>query len=170
MDLTPFGTLAACAVVVAVALGTALAMVTSARGRLQADLRSTRAELAALRSRVDELTAVATGSSDAADRARLGEEFVITTLATSVPPSVSEADRDAVSGGQLLSVAVGESLVRLVCLAHGVRRAMSAENRNRIRFEMRREVKRSRKQRRRDVRAAQQHLRTHPVDLAEDAA
>jgi hypothetical protein len=103
--------------------------------------------------------------------ARPGEEYVITTLAT-VPatPSTSTAEPTAVSGSEFLSVAVGESLVRIVCLAHGVRRAVSAESRNRIRFEMRREVKRSRKQRRRDVRAAQQHLRTHPVDLAEDAA
>ncbi len=35
----------------------------------------------------------------------------------------------------------------LLSLGYGVRRALSAENRNRIRFEMRREVKRARRQR-----------------------
>jgi hypothetical protein len=69
---------------------------------------------------------------------------------------------------------VGESLVRAVSLAHGVRRALSPENRQRIRFEMRREVKRARKQRRRDVRQAQRHLRTRPAgqrrDVDEEAA
>jgi hypothetical protein len=173
MDLTPFAALAACAVVIAVGLGAALAVATSTRRRLRTDLDATRAEVAALRTRVDELAAVTPAPAQRQEPARPGEEYVITTLATvpatpSTPPPTSEPA--AVSGSEFLSVAVGESLVRMVCLAHGVRRAVSAESRNRIRFEMRREVKRSRKQRRRDVRAAQQHLRTHPVDLAEDAA
>jgi hypothetical protein len=61
--------------------------------------------------------------------------------------------------------------VRVVSLGHGVRRALSAENRHRIRFEMRREVKRSRKRRRRDLRAAQRHTGSRaPADLTEDAA
>jgi hypothetical protein len=71
----------------------------------------------------------------------------------------SVADDSRVGAG-FVSVAAGESLVRVVSLAYGVRRALSPESRNRIRFEMRREVKRARKQRRRDVRAAQRHLRT----------
>jgi hypothetical protein len=56
-------------------------------------------------------------------------------------------------------VALVESAVRVASLAHGVRRALSAESRNRIRFEMGREVKRSRRQRRREVRHARRHLR-----------
>jgi hypothetical protein len=47
-----------------------------------------------------------------------------------------------------------ESVIRLGSLGHGVRRALSAESRNRIRFEMRREVKRARKQRRAEQREA----------------
>ena len=70
-----------------------------------------------------------------------------------------------------MTVAAGESLVRVVSLAHGVRRALSAENRNRIRFEIRREVKRSRRQRRRDLKDARRHLRRQAgTDLSEDAA
>ena len=41
-----------------------------------------------------------------------------------------------------------ETVVKAASLAHGVRRALDAETRNRIRFEMRRELKRARKQRR----------------------
>jgi hypothetical protein len=66
---------------------------------------------------------------------------------------------------------LGESLVRLVSLGYGVRRALSAENRNRIRFEVRREVKRSRRQRRRDLKDARRHVRSRAgTDLSEDAA
>jgi len=58
-----------------------------------------------------------------------------------------------------------------VSLAYGVRRAMSAENRNRIRFEMQREVKRARRQRRRDLKEAKRHLRSEQrTGLTEDAA
>ena len=71
-------------------------------------------------------------------------------------PGTSPAPRDGsalevarpagaqLTAGQFASVAVGESLVRVLSFGYGVRRALSAENRNRIRFEMRREVKRSR--------------------------
>ena len=45
-------------------------------------------------------------------------------------------------------------VVKAASLAHGVRRALDPETRNRIRFEMRREVKRARKQRRADTREA----------------
>ena len=51
-----------------------------------------------------------------------------------------------------------ESLVRTASLAAGLRRALSPEVRNRIRFEMRREVKRSRKQRKADLRRARREL------------
>ena len=75
------------------------------------------------------------------------------------------------SAGQFASVALGESLVRVLSLGYGVRRALTAESRNRIRFEMRREVKRSRRQRRRDLKEAKRHLRADQrADLTEDAA
>jgi hypothetical protein len=43
-------------------------------------------------------------------------------------------------------------------LAHGVRRGLAPATRNRIRFEMKQEVRRARKQRRADVKAAQRDL------------
>ena len=51
-------------------------------------------------------------------------------------------------------IVLRETVVQAASLVHGVRRALSPETRNRIRFEMRREVKRSRKQRRADLREA----------------
>lgn len=61
--------------------------------------------------------------------------------------------------GQLFAdIVARESVVKAAGLAHGLRRALSAESRNRIRFEMRREVKRSRRQRRADLKAALRRL------------
>jgi hypothetical protein len=51
-----------------------------------------------------------------------------------------------------------ESVVKAASLAHGVRRGLAPESRNRIRFEMKQEVRRSRKQRRADVKAARRDL------------
>ena len=45
-------------------------------------------------------------------------------------------------------------MVKAASLAHGVRRALAPETRNRIRFEVRREIRRARKQRRADLREA----------------
>jgi hypothetical protein len=45
-----------------------------------------------------------------------------------------------------------ESVVQTASLFHGLRRALAPETRNRIRFQMRQEVKRSRKQRRAELR------------------
>ena len=64
-----------------------------------------------------------------------------------------------VSDRVVLNAALGEPLVRAVALGHGVRRALSAETRHRIRFEMRREAKRARKQRRREMRDAWREAR-----------
>ena len=83
-------------------------------------------------------------------------EYVITHLGEPEP----EADDRAVEAsptvapGMFADILLRETVVQTASLFHGVRRALSPENRNRIRFEMRREVKRSRKQRRADIREA----------------
>jgi hypothetical protein len=156
MDLPALAMLAALAVVV---LGLAVIVVANAatRRRMQADVRSCRAEIADLRARVDELSRTSGRPQD-----ERHDDYVITALPLAAPPPVSVAGDPREAAG-FVSLAVGESLVRVVSLAHGVRRALSPESRNRIRFEMRREVKRARKQRRRDVREAQRHLRTQPA-------
>jgi hypothetical protein len=148
----------AAAVVVAVALVAVLASL-SGRRRLQAQLDAARADVDALRATVEDLAAAPPSVPST-------PEFVITSL-----PEREQAGTDlAVTPGQFASAALGESLVRAVSLGHGVRRALSAESRNRIRFEVRREVKRSRRQRRRDVKAARRHLRADPSWRPEEDA
>ncbi len=55
-------------------------------------------------------------------------------------------------------IVLKETVVMAASLAHGVRRGLAPANRNRIRFEMKQEVRRSRKQRRADLKAAQRDL------------
>lgn len=59
----------------------------------------------------------------------------------------------------VLSATLGEPLVKAAAFGHGLRRALSPRSLNRIRFEMRREVRRSRKQRRREMKQAWRDLR-----------
>jgi hypothetical protein len=178
MDLV--ASLALCAVVVTLGLAVALALTLSGRRRLERELREVRADLADLRSRLaTSVEPVETRRSpdplvEPVETRRSHEgaaaDYLITSLADDHPEPTAP-----LSSGQFASVALGESLVRLVSLVHGVRRALSPEQRNRIRFEIGREVKRSRKQRRRDLKDARRHLRTGQSagarpDLAEDAA
>src|SRR4051794_6778056 len=114
---------------------------------------------------------------DGADDARsdaVPPEFVITSLADADParvPTPPGAVSEAWSGREFATVALGESLVRVLALGHGVRRALSAENRNQIRFEIHREVKRARRQRRRDLKEAKRHLADRQrTEVTEDAA
>jgi hypothetical protein len=52
-----------------------------------------------------------------------------------------------------------EALVRTVALGHGVRRALSPDKRDRILLEMRAEVRRSRRQRKAEMKAVRKYLR-----------
>jgi hypothetical protein len=83
----------------------------------------------------------------------VGREFLITQLGSEevAAPAEPVPTMEARLFGDIL---LKEAVVQTASLAHGVRRALSAQTRNRIRFEMRREVKRSRKQRRADAREA----------------
>jgi hypothetical protein len=172
--------------VAVVALLAAVAVLVGRR-RLRTELAAVRADVAALQARLDELAHRPEEPPAHRDGVGDGPEFVITSLATDtgdtgdtgdngdtarsgVPVLDTDPGAGLVSGGRFVSVAAGESLVRVLSLAHGVRRALSPENRNRIRFEMGREVKRSRRQRRRDLKEAKRHLRTQQPGLSEDAA
>lgn len=85
--------------------------------------------------------------------------YVITGLTT------AESDAEGVGptkieGTVFADIVARESAIKAAGLAHGLRRALSAETRNRIRFEMKREVRRSRKQRRADLKAALRDIAT----------
>lgn len=144
------------------ALGLLVALL-SLRARTSREVASVHAEAAELRRRLDELEL-----ERKLDRERevprpqpvLEErEYTITELAEQAPePTDAEPVRleRAVFADQLLR----ESVIRLGSLSHGVRRALSPEVRNRIRFEMRREVKRARKHRRVEQREAYREWQT----------
>jgi len=134
---------------VALCLGVALVR---ARARTERVLADGQAELAVLRDQVAAL-------ERRLDRPKPAPEasFVITDLGLEAagqhasPP----AEPAPVIGSALFAdLVLRETVVKAAALAHGVRRALDAESRNRIRFEMRREVKRARKQRRADTREA----------------
>jgi hypothetical protein len=76
-----------------------------------------------------------------------------------------------IDGALFADIVARETVVKAAALVHGLRRGVSAESRNRIRFEMKREVKRSRKQRRADLKAAlRDYQARHRATMAEDQA
>jgi hypothetical protein len=178
MDLATPVLLGGGAVLLLLLLGVLLTVVTATRRRLERELADSRTDLAALRERLDALTAAPAAPAAAPAPER---EYLITDLPdgpvvlrrTPVPvpvpatPTRREGGTD-ITAGAFVSLAVGESLVKAMSFGHGLRRALSPENRNRIAFEIRREVRRARKARRREEKAARRYLRT--AAPGEDAA
>ena len=78
------------------------------------------------------------------------DEFVITRLG--VEPETEPVP--TVEPRLFADLVLRESVVKAAALAHGVRRGLAPANRNRIWFEMRREVKRARKDRKAEEREA----------------
>ncbi|GAB2757416.1 hypothetical protein [Nocardioides pakistanensis] len=127
-----------------VLLGLAVAAVRSGR-RAAARERAARADLEELRDRLDALAAeLAEARPPQAPVAHDAEYLITDAGAARDLPQVPER--------AVLSVTVGEPLVKAAAFGWALRRVLSAESRNRIAFEMRREVKRARKARRRAAR------------------
>jgi hypothetical protein len=78
------------------------------------------------------------------------EEFVITRLGREPEPEAVPA----VEARLFADVVLRESVVKAASWTYAVRRSLSPANRNRIWFEMRREVKRARKERKAEEREA----------------
>lgn len=118
------------------------------RSRTRRELAAARAEAAELRERLERLERAA----PAALPIRSTQEFTITRVGTGEPDTDHEPT--ALEPAVFTDLLLRESVIRLGSLAHGVRRALAPETRNRIRFEMRRELRRSRRQRRVEQREA----------------
>lgn len=128
------------------ALAVVLRVVLGSRAESRRQLAAAHAEAAALRDRMDRLTEQLERQSTSMIRVD-DPAYVITDAGSPVlAPTVSDR--------VVLTATMGEPLVKAVAFGHGVRRALSAESRNRIRFEVRREVRRARKQRRREMKDA----------------
>jgi hypothetical protein len=145
---------AALALVVVLALAL-FAVLLRDRSRVRAELAATHAEAAELRSRIDALAVQVAASR------REPEEFVITHLGES-DPDVDSADSlpgdGRIDGKLFADLVLRETVVKAAALGHGVRRAMAPETRNRIRFEIRREVRRSRKARKEETRQVRREM------------
>jgi hypothetical protein len=128
-----------------VALGLALTLV-RARSRTDEALARSAAETAALR---DQLAAL----ERRLDRPRTDPEasFVITDLGREQAEPEAEP-APSIDSTLFADLVLRETVVKAASLAHGVRRALDPETRNRIRFHMKQEVRRSRKQRRTELR------------------
>lgn len=123
----------------------------SLRSRTSREAAASHAELAELRHRLDELER-GPDPGPAARRPAVEHEYTITGLGSVPEPEPATPPR--LERTVFADLLLRESVIRIGSLSHGVRRALSAESRNRIRFEMRREVKRARKHRRVEQREA----------------
>ncbi len=108
--------------------------------------------------------------------AREASGYVITRLGDE-PPEVEErasasvsrpVDRSVVDAPLFADLVLRESVVQAASWAAGLRRAVAPETRHRVRLEMRRDVKRSRKQRRSDLRAARRDWEARQRAAADD--
>jgi hypothetical protein len=100
--------------------------------------------------------------------ARAEHEYVITRLGELDPPRDEAPVPVRLTAPAFADAVLRESVVQTASLAHGLRRALAAETRNRIRFEMRREVRRSRKARKVEVREALREYRArHRSEVTE---
>lgn len=82
---------------------------------------------------------------------------------------------EPIDGRLFTDIVVRETVVKAQGLVYGLRRALDPATRNRIRFEMKREIKRARKQRRDDLKAALRDFQARErgsgiVEDEEDAA
>jgi hypothetical protein len=139
--------LVGCIAAVLLVLAALLVVLLRSRAESRRELALAVAETAELRRRLDALSEQLQRAADT-DRERAGESAYVITDAGQARPEHNVPDR------MVLSASIGEPLVKAVSFGHGLRRAMSAESRNRIWFEVRREVRRARKQRRRETKQA----------------
>jgi hypothetical protein len=118
------------------------------RARTAEELELARAEAAVLRAQVEDIERrlPTQGSSEE-------HEYVITRLGEEAAVEPREP-APMVPGPLFADLVLRETVVQAASLASGLRRALAPEMRHRIRFEMRREVKRARKQRRADLKQA----------------
>lgn len=121
----------------------------------RADAEALQAQVAAIESRLAAEAAAREAAAREVEASREDREYVITALGRE---RTEEGPAPALPAPAFTDLVLRESAVQLAALAAGVRRALAPETRNRIRFEMGREVKRARRQRRADLRRARRDL------------
>lgn len=148
----------ACLALVAVGLGVALLR---ARSRAAEQQSASAEELAELRAAIDDVRrelapqpAAPVASDDDEQTAH-----TITDLGTDPPLDEAGGQVERRLDGRLFAdLVLREAAVKAGALAHGLRHGLSGETRNRIRYQMKLEVKRSRKHRKVELREARRLL------------
>jgi len=157
------------------AAATALAVVALVLA-LRARRRAARAEAlaASLAERIVLLESPATAAPSLA--AEDTETFVITRMDDGAPEAPAPLARE-IDGRLFADIVAREAVVKTASWTHGLRRALSAQNRNRIRFEVRQETRRAGRDRRaeakqalREYRARERSAGQHRVEVREDVA
>lgn len=149
----------AAAAVVLLAVGVVLVLTVRGRAESRRELARAHAETAELRERLDALSQLLERTSTELLETR--DAYLITDAGTPAVPNVSDR--------VVLSATLGEPMVKAVAFGHGLRRALSPESRNRIWFEMRREVRASRRRRRQELKAFLRQARAAERDTEEAA-
>jgi hypothetical protein len=147
-----------------VAVGWLASELRRTRDRGDEVLASTAADVDALRDELDTLQARLIAEAEQLEEARRTLRLADLTIVDDKEYKITAlGERRAggplalvptVPGPQFVDILLRESLIRTASIAAGLRRALAPEVRNRIRFEMKREVKRSRKQRKTDMKQA----------------
>lgn len=141
----------AVAALLVVALVAALRRRNRTRADLEVMLDAALRESDDLRARLEELTAtLPPGPETAPARTAARATYVITDAGLSRSargPDQDGPDPVQVPDRLVLSATLGAPLVKAAAFSHGVRRALAPQARNRIWFEMRREVRAARKRR-----------------------
>lgn len=117
------------------------------RARLRRELAVSRHDVDHLRQRVDGLVAARAHRTEV-------HEFVITDLGDPGPEETPPEAPALIDGRMFADIVLRETVVKAAALTHGVRRALAPEVVWRVRGEIRRELKRARRQRRADLKAA----------------
>ena len=158
-----------CAAATAMAL---VALVLALRARRRAE----RAEelVAALVERVSLLESPV-GTAPVVDQA---DTFVITRMDADHDRQPERPIAQEIDGRLFADIVARETVVKAASWTHGLRRALSPENRNRIRFEVRQETRRAARDRRAETKQALREYRargrsatgTHRAEVREDVA
>jgi hypothetical protein len=161
----------AAAAVVLLLVSVVLVVVLRGRTASRRALAVSHAETELLRQRLETLEERAVTLER--DSAELTRTFAGENASYLITDAGLEKPQPNVPDRVVLSATLGEPLVKVVAFGHGLARALSPESRNRIWFEMKREVRRARKQRRRETKQAWRAMRADQrasVDEAGDEA
>lgn len=160
---------ATCAVATLVAFA---ALVLALRARSRAARAESLAATLAGRLGVLESTTSPAPSSHVAD----ASTFVITRMSSGSAPEAAPPIARDIDGRLFADIVARETVVKAASWTAGLRRALSAQNRNRIRFEVRQETRRAGRERRAETKQALREFRAReragaPVrEVREDVA